>query len=184
MMSASCGVSMPWIAKHISNGERVFEEERKLKTSLEYKKTINIDTSLGIFCLCSFLASSCPRTVDERACHKEVYCHSLRRAARFLAAARFPCTFFSNAWSSAPCCMCSSRIYVEMSGRALEVSLCAYLLELVQLSIRLVRGLVRASLGENLLEAAVYLWLMKLLAIVRQALDEFLDRPIGLERKQ
>lgn len=71
-----------------------------------------------------------------------------------------------------------------MSGRALEVSLCAYLLELVELSIRLVRGLVRASLGENLLEAAVYLWLMKLLAIVRQALDEFLDRPIGLERKQ
>lgn len=37
---------------------------------------------------------------------------SLRRVTRFLTAAFLPWTLFSRAWSSAPCCLCSSKIYI------------------------------------------------------------------------
>lgn len=56
--------------------------------------------------------------------------------------------------------------------------------KLVKLRVGLVRGLVRARLGEDLLEARVHGLLVQLVAVELEALDELLDGPLRLERQQ
>ena len=56
-----------------------------------------------------------------------------------------------------------------------------YGLKLVELGVGLIGRLVRPCFGKNLLEAHEYLFLMKLVAVELEAIDELLDGSFGLE---
>lgn len=91
-----------------------------------------------------------------------------RRVARFFARALLPSTLFSNAWSSSPCRLCSSKIWKkEFEHRAGQCQRGTYRFELVQLSIRFIRGLVLTSLGEDFLEASKHSLFMEFVSVRR-----------------
>lgn len=126
--------------------------------------------------------------VSERARGRGGRENVLRRVARFFAMAFRPSTRFSKSWSSAPWRRFSARIWCAISLSATCIThangLETYVLELVELGVGLVRGLVRARLGEDLLEARVHGLLVQLVAVELEALDELLDGALGLEGEE
>lgn len=110
--------------------------------------------------------------------------HSLRRTARFLAAAFFPSTRFSSAWSSSPCSLCSSRICSNSlsSESGLFADLFARAWKTSQYTAPIHGGY--PHLGENLSEQSEHSLLVKFISVILEALDEFLDRTFRLERKK
>lgn len=97
-----------------------------------------------------------------------------RRVAFRFAAAFFPSTRFSKAWSSAPWRRCSSRIY-----RTLRIVLKSdrgpYRFKFVELRVWLVRRFIGARLCEYLTEFFVHTLLVQFITVELQPFDELFD---------
>lgn len=82
---------------------------RNTKNPKSYHKYISSSSSSFSTGVTAFLRVAGKDSTSVHA-QEQAFYDSLRRVARFFAAAFLPSTLFSNAWSSAPCCLCSSRI--------------------------------------------------------------------------